>query len=79
LSLRVQTSRYTALKEACNENQGGSGRWHTFAECLRPLFDFCLILQSSIISNLHSTVFPFPPSKSKLIGDRGEQKKTLKG
>ncbi len=41
------------LKVVCNENQGGSGRWHTFGICLGPWrwrFVCCLILLSSLFS-----------------------------
>jgi hypothetical protein len=49
-----------------NENQGGSGRWHTFGIGLgpwRPMFFYLLI----VVFNFN--VFPFPPSKPQFLGD----------
>ncbi len=59
----------------CNENQGGSGRWHTFGKGIdtwRSMF-FCLII---LLSSFNFSVFPFSPSKSQFLGnDPNEQTK----
>jgi hypothetical protein len=57
----------TYLKVACNENQVGSGRWHTFGIGIgswRSMFFRLLILLSYLFY-----VFLFLPRKPKLIGD----------
>jgi hypothetical protein len=56
------------LKVVCNENQGGSGRWHKFRIGLRPwrlrFVSRLILLSSLILSN-----FRFRPSKAKSIGN----------
>ncbi len=48
-----------SLKLVCNENQGGSGRWHTFGIGLGPWRSMFFWLY----------VFPFPPSKPQFLAD----------
>ncbi len=59
---------FLLLKVVGNENQGGSGTWHTFGIGLglwRSIF--FLSFNLAVVFNLN--VFPFPPSKPQFLGD----------
>ncbi len=51
------------LKVVCNENQGGSGRWHRSRIVAINVF---LSYNFDVVFNFN--VFPFPPSKAHFLG-----------
>ncbi len=59
----------TKLKVVCNENQGGSGRWHTFGtyRSQTVAMEVCFPFKFAIVFDfIH---FRFRPSKAKSIGN----------
>ncbi len=55
-----------ALEVVCNEKQVRSRSWHTYRS-LTVAIEVCLLFYFPVV--LFLNIFPFPPSKSKLLGD----------